>query len=64
DDEIEKLIRANVLDIETGLAFATNEGNLRLLIADIMEPPQDSPSPGLSPSDATQTLETEEAIER
>ncbi|MFZ0883598.1 MAG: PilT/PilU family type 4a pilus ATPase, partial [Candidatus Acidiferrales bacterium] len=42
DDEIEKLIRANVLDIETGLAFATNEGNLRLLIADIMEPPQDS----------------------
>jgi twitching motility protein PilT len=64
DDEIEKLIRANVLDIDTGLAFATNEGNLRLLIADIMEPQQDLPSPGVSGSDAAQGVETEEAIER
>jgi twitching motility protein PilT len=64
DDEIEKMIRANVLDIDTGLAFATNEGNLRLLIADIIEPQQDLPSPGVSASDAAQAVETEEAIER
>ncbi len=64
DDEIEKLIRANVLDIDTGLAFATNEGNLRLLIADILEPQPDLPSPGVSAADATQAVETEEAIER
>jgi twitching motility protein PilT len=64
DDEIEKLIRANVLDIDTGLAFATNEGNLRLLIADILEPQQDLPAPGVSAADAGQSMETEEAIER
>ena len=29
DDEIEKLIRANVIDIETGLSYSTNDGNLR-----------------------------------
>jgi twitching motility protein PilT len=38
DDEIEKLIRSNELDIETGLAYATNEGNLRLMLADLLEP--------------------------
>jgi twitching motility protein PilT len=64
DDEIEKLIRANVLDIDTGLAFATNEGNLRLLIADILEPQPDLPSPSTPKSDAAQTVETEEALER
>jgi twitching motility protein PilT len=64
DDEIEKLIRTNVLDIDTGLAFATNEGNLRLLIADILEPQQDLPAPGVSAADAGQSMETEEAIER
>jgi twitching motility protein PilT len=38
DDEIEKLIRSNELDLETGLAYATNEGNLRLMLADLLEP--------------------------
>src|SRR6202041_4196972 len=37
DIEIEKLIRAKVLDIDTGLAYSTNEGNLRLLLADMLE---------------------------
>jgi len=36
DDEIEKLIRQGVLSIETGLAYATNAGNLRLGIADLL----------------------------
>jgi twitching motility protein PilT len=37
DDEIEKLIRAGTVDIETGLSYATNAGNLRLELADFIE---------------------------
>jgi len=35
DSEIEKLIRAGTISIETGLLYATNAGNLRLQIADL-----------------------------
>jgi twitching motility protein PilT len=45
DDEIEKLIRAGVVDINTGLSIATNAGNLRLHLADLLEQPTDLPSP-------------------
>lgn len=34
DGEIEKLIRAGTIDFETGMAYATNGGNLRLELAD------------------------------
>ena len=37
DGEIEKLIRAGVISVSTGLTSATNAGNLRLLIADVAE---------------------------
>lgn len=37
DDEIEKLIRTGVIDMETGLTYATNAGNLRLQLADLLE---------------------------
>jgi twitching motility protein PilT len=37
DGEIEKLIRANVIDLETGVSYSTNAGNLRLLISDLSE---------------------------
>ena len=37
DGNIEKLIRAGVLDLETGLAYATNPGNLRLSLADVAD---------------------------
>jgi twitching motility protein PilT len=37
DGEIEKLVRAGVVDLETGLAYATNAGNLRLQLADLAE---------------------------
>ncbi len=37
DGEIEKFIRAGTIDLETGLAYATNAGNLRLEIADFLE---------------------------
>jgi twitching motility protein PilT len=38
DGEIEKLIRSGVMDISTGLAYATNPGNLRLLLSDLASP--------------------------
>ena len=34
DGEIERLIREGVLDLDTGLAYATNPGNLQLELAD------------------------------
>ncbi len=37
DEEIEKLIRAGIIDKETALSYATNAGNLRLAIADLSE---------------------------
>jgi len=37
DGEIEKLIRAGIIDYKTGMAFATNAGNLRLQLSDIPE---------------------------
>jgi len=44
DDEIEKMIREGVIDIHTGLSYSTNPGNLRLLLADLLEQPTDLPS--------------------
>jgi twitching motility protein PilT len=37
DGEIDKLIRTGVVDFETGLAFASNAGNLKLELADFTE---------------------------
>ena len=37
DDEIEKHIRSGVLDVDTGLSYSTNAGNLRLQLADLLE---------------------------
>jgi twitching motility protein PilT len=36
DGEIEKLIRAKAIDVDTGLAHATNPGNLRLMLSDLI----------------------------
>jgi twitching motility protein PilT len=41
DGEIEKFIRAGVIDWETGLSYSTNAGNLRLQIADLLESESD-----------------------
>jgi twitching motility protein PilT len=41
DGEIEKLIRAGMIDLETGLAYATNAGNLQLELADLASPQAD-----------------------
>src|SRR5712675_2203619 len=37
DGELERLLRAGVIDLETGLGFASNAGNLRLELADFAE---------------------------
>jgi len=37
DAEIEKLIRGGVIDVDTGMTYATNAGNLRLEITDFLE---------------------------
>ena len=51
DGGIEQLIRAGIIEMETGLAYATNPGNLRLLLSDIAgEPPPEviQPAPAQS----------------
>lgn len=40
DGEIEKLIRATTIDFESGMAYATNPGNLRLELADFSPAPE------------------------
>jgi twitching motility protein PilT len=37
DGEIDKLIRAGVVDFETGITYSTNAGNLRLEMADFLD---------------------------
>ena len=37
DAELERMIRAGILDLETGLGYATNAGNLRLELSDWAE---------------------------
>jgi twitching motility protein PilT len=58
DGEIDKLIRSGVVDFETGLAFSSNAGNLRLELADFTE----LPVAGASPIVTTESVEME--IER
>ena len=42
DGEIEKLIREGIIDLETGLAYATNSSNLQLELPDLSSPQADS----------------------
>jgi len=37
DGEIERLIRRGILDLDTGLAYATNSGNLQLELVDLAQ---------------------------
>ncbi len=52
DGEIEKLIRAGIVDFETGLSYSTNTGNLRLEMADFLEERQNN-APARSKSNAS-----------
>ncbi len=45
DGELEKLLRAGVIDFDTALGYSTNPGNFRLEVADLLEAaPKDSPT--------------------
>jgi len=59
--EIQKMIRSAVIDIETGLAFATNSGNLRLELSHFMENSGDERD---APSSDNLSVEMELEIER
>jgi len=63
DDEIEKLIRSGVLDIQTGLLYSTNAGNLRLLLADLLEEPSDISSLMSSKKGKAETKESNFAVD-
>lgn len=41
DGEIERLIREGIVSLDTGLAYATNPGNLQLELADLAQPQTD-----------------------
>src|SRR3989454_1046748 len=60
DGEIEKLIRDGAIDAETGLAYATNPGNLRLLLADLLDPEKES----VSAQAVSESKDGEREIER
>lgn len=63
DGCIEKLIRAGAIELDTGLAYATNAGNLRLQLADIAgEPPPEPEAPPPVPAQ-TANREPEMVIE-
>lgn len=44
DDQLEKLVRENMIDVETAFSYATNPGNLRLQMADLLDLQSDVPS--------------------
>ena len=54
DGEIEKLIRSGEIDLETGMTYATNAGNLRLELTDFLEAPTDE-----RPAEVKQEQESE-----
>jgi twitching motility protein PilT len=62
DGEIEKMVRTGVIDIETGLAFATNPGNLRLELADLLE--ESGNREGMRPPNSDVPAESELEIHR
>ena len=74
DGEIEKLIRSGVVELETGIAYASNEGNLRLQLGDLLRPEPEVPSAMMHESEAEAESEAsaksgapaveEEAIDR
>jgi len=63
DGEIDKLIRAGIVDFETGLTYSTNAGNLRLEMADFLDERPNRPAAS-KPAAQDPNLTTEIEIER
>jgi twitching motility protein PilT len=59
DGVIEKFIREGLVDVETGMAFATNPGNMRLEIADYIENPRNASTTPKRPETRLTELELE-----
>src|SRR5271157_4560494 len=65
DAEIQKFIRAGIVDFEVGLTYSTNAGNLRLELVDFLDGQKKSPVGLSSSANAPQSAkETEVEIER
>jgi len=63
DGEIDKLIRAGIVDFETGLTYSTNAGNLRLEMADFLDERPNRPAASKAAAQDP-NLTTEIEIER
>jgi twitching motility protein PilT len=63
DAEIEKLIRAGLVDMETGLTYSTNAGNLRLSLADLLEPQTSRIQPSATESRSNQKKESSHVMD-
>jgi twitching motility protein PilT len=57
DGEIERLVRAGIISMETGLAFSSNAGNLKLELADFKE--GSATAPASEPADEKIEMEIE-----
>jgi twitching motility protein PilT len=64
DGVIEKLIRDGVVEFETGMAFATNPGNLRLELQDLPQVPRATAAAAAKPQEPENASEVEIEIER
>jgi twitching motility protein PilT len=53
DGVIEKFIREGIVDFETGLAFSTNPGNMRLELADYIDDPRGAARAAAKPAAAS-----------
>jgi twitching motility protein PilT len=64
DGEIEKLIRADMIDYDTAMAYSTNPGNLRLQLADLLgEAPPTAAPPAKAHAKEKDKKDTELEIE-
>ncbi|HUI39164.1 MAG TPA: PilT/PilU family type 4a pilus ATPase [Candidatus Nitrosotalea sp.] len=64
DGELERMAREGIIEVETALAYASNPGNLRLLISDLMEEPKPAPEPATPAPEAKPTGSAEPEIVR
>jgi twitching motility protein PilT len=64
DGELERLVRAGTLDLETAITYSTNAGNLRLLLADLLEQAADAASKKATPAPGTKAMLDGIEIER
>ncbi len=63
DGVIEKFIREGIIDFETGLAFSTNPGNMRLELADYIDNPRNNASKPVSGAKPREARLTEIEVE-